>query len=80
MNISYIVLVPIIPLAVFLLLGLFNQKIKPAVSGYIGVLGLLSSTILSIYAVYQYFFVFGKVSGEFPTIVEKTVWMNFTDT
>lgn len=80
MNISYIYLIPIIPLAVFLLLGLFSQKIKPSVSGYIGVLGLLSSTLLSLYAVYQYFFVFGKVNGEFPTIVEKTVWMNFTDT
>ncbi len=80
MNISYIYLIPIIPLAVFLLLGLFNQKIKPSVSGYIGVLGLLSSTVLSFYAVYQYFFVFGKVDGKFPTIVEKTVWLNFTDT
>ena len=80
MNISYIYLIPIIPLAVFLLLGLFSQKIKPAVSGYIGVLGLLSSTVLSFYAVYQYFFVFGKVDGKFPTLVDKTVWMNFTDT
>ena len=80
MNISYIYLIPIIPLAIFLLLGLFSQKIKPAVSGYIGVLGLLSSTILSFYAVYEYFFVFGKIDGKFPTLVEKTVWMNFTDT
>jgi len=80
MNISYILLVPIIPLAVFLLLGLFNKKIKPAISGYIGVFGILCSAILSFYATYQYFFVFGKVDGEFPTIVEKTVWMNFTDT
>ncbi len=80
MNISYIYLIPIIPLVVFLLLGIFNQKIKPSVSGYIGVIGLLSSTVLSLYAVYQYFFVFGKVAGKFPTLVEKTVWMNFTDT
>ncbi len=80
MNISYIYLIPFIPLAVFLLLGINFQKIKPAVSGYIGVLGLLSSTILSFYAAYQYFFVFGKVDGAFPTIVERTVWMNFTDT
>jgi len=80
MNISYILLVPIIPLAVFLLLGLFNKKIKPAISGYIGVFGIFCSAILSFYATYQYFFVFGKVDGEFPTIVEKTVWMNFTDT
>ncbi len=80
MNISYILLIPIIPLAVFLLLGIFNKKIKPSVSGYIGVFGLLCSTVLSFYAVYQYFFVFGKIDGKFPTIVEKRVWMNFTDT
>ncbi|MBN4070620.1 NADH-quinone oxidoreductase subunit L [Olleya sp. AH-315-F22] len=80
MNFSYTILVPLIPLAVFLLLGIFNQKIKPAVSGYIGVFGLLASAILSLYIAYQYFFVFGKVDGVFQTFVDKTVWMNFTDT
>jgi len=58
MNISYIILIPLIPLVVFLLLGIFSHKIKPAVSGLIGVGGLLSSTILSFYAAYQYFFFF----------------------
>ena len=33
MNYTYVLLIPLIPLAVFLLLGLFNQKIKPALSG-----------------------------------------------
>lgn len=80
MNISYIILVPLIPLAVFLLLGIFSHKIKPTLSGLIGVGGLLSSTILSFYAAYQYFFVYGKVDGVFQTFVEKTTWMNFTDT
>lgn len=80
MNINYIILVPLIPLAVFLLLGIFSHKIKPVVSGLIGVGGLLSSTILSFYAAYQYFFVYGKVDGVFQTFVEKTTWMNFTDT
>lgn len=80
MNLNYIILIPIIPLVVFLLLGIFNKKIQPAVSGYIGVLGLLASTLLSIYSAYQYFFEIGKVNGEFPTYTLKTVWMNFTDT
>ena len=80
MNISYILLIPIIPLAAFLLLGIFYKKIKPAVSGYIGVLGLLSAAVLSFYAAYDYFFVSGKVEGVYQTFVEKTVWMNFTDT
>lgn len=80
MNITYILFIPFIPLAVFLLLGIFNQQIKPAVSGYIGVLGLAISAALSYYAAYQYFFVSGKVDGVYQTFVEKTVWMNFTDT
>lgn len=80
MNFTYIILIPLIPLAVFLLLGIYNQKIKPAVSGYIGVAGLLTSGILSFYTAYQYFFVHGKVDGVYQTFVQKTTWMNFTDT
>ncbi|WP_299553662.1 NADH-quinone oxidoreductase subunit L [Seonamhaeicola sp.] len=80
MNITYIILIPIIPFIVFLLLGIFNQKIKPAVSGYVGVFGLLASAMLSFYAAYQYFFVNGKVDGVYQTFTEKTVWMHFTDT
>jgi NADH-quinone oxidoreductase subunit L len=80
MNTNYVLLIPLIPLVVFLLLGIFNQKIKPAVSGYIGVAGLSASTALSFYTAYQYFFVVGKVNGVFQTFVEKTTWMNFTDT
>ena len=67
MDLSYIILIPLIPLAVFLLLGIFNQQIKPAVSGYIGVFGLLASTMLSFYAAYQYFFVSGKLDGIYQT-------------
>ncbi|WP_142784179.1 NADH-quinone oxidoreductase subunit L [Changchengzhania lutea] len=80
MNLDYIILIPLIPLAVFLLLGIFNKKIKPSVSGYIGVFGLTSSALLSFYTAYQYFFVYGKVNGVYQTLVEKTTWMNFTDT
>jgi len=80
MNLSYIILIPLIPLALFLLLGIFNQKIKPSVSGYIGVFGLLASTLLSLYTAYQYFFVSGKVDGVYQTFVDKAVWIRFTDT
>lgn len=79
MNLNHIILIPLIPLAVFLILGLFYNKIKPAVSGYVGVLGLLISTTLAFYSAYNYFFVIGKTEGVYQTIVEKTVWMNFSD-
>jgi len=80
MNLSYTILILLVPLTVFLLLGIFNQKIKPAVSGYIGVFGLFVSTVLSYFTAYQYFFVFGKLEGVYQTFTQKTVWMNFTDT
>ena len=79
MNLNYIILIPVIPLVVFLILGLFYNKIKPAVSGYVGVLGLLISTSLAFYTAYNYFFVIGKTARIYQTIVEKTVWMNFSD-
>ena len=79
MNLNHIILIPLIPLAVFLILGLFYNKIKPAVSGYVGVLGLLISTSLAFYSAYNYFLVIGKTEGVYQTIVEKTVWMNFSD-
>ncbi|MCB0471440.1 MAG: NADH-quinone oxidoreductase subunit L [Flavobacteriaceae bacterium] len=80
MDFTYTIAIPLIPLAIFLLLGIFNQKIKPRVSGYIGVFGLLSSFVLSLYTAYQYYFVYGKVDGIYQTFVSKTNWMSFTDT
>lgn len=80
MNLKFIFLIPLIPLAVFLVLGIFNKKIKPNISGYIGVLGLLISGVLSFITAYQYFFVSEKLNGVYQTFVDKTVWMNFTDT
>lgn len=80
MNLINLLLIPAIPLAVFLFLGIFSHKIKPAVSGIIGVAGLATSTLLSYYTAWQYFFVAGKLDGVYQTFVEKTVWINFTDT
>ena len=80
MMYQYVLLIPFIPLAVFLVLGLFHKRIKPGISGYIGVAGLLVSTLLSGLAAYEYFFVAGKVDGGYQPFVYKTVWMRFTDT
>jgi len=80
MNFSYTILIPLIPFVVFLLLGLNHRRIKPAVSGYIGVLGLLASALLSYFTAYKYFFTVPKLEGVYQQITHKTVWMNFTDT
>ncbi len=80
MNLINLLLIPAIPFAVFLVLGIYSHKIKPAVSGVIGVAGLATSTLLSYYTAWQYFFVVEKINGAYQTFVEKTVWINFTDT
>ncbi|SDK70040.1 NADH-quinone oxidoreductase subunit L [Salinimicrobium catena] len=79
MNLINLILIPAIPLAVFLVLGIFSHKIKPAVSGVVGVAGLATSTLLSFYTAWQYFFVLGKLDGVYQTFVEKITWMQFTE-
>lgn len=80
MNLINLLLIPAIPLTVFLVLGIFSHKIKPAVSGVVGVAGLASSTLLSYYTAWQYFFVQGKLDDIYPTFVEKITWLKFTET
>lgn len=79
MNLINLLLILAIPFVVFLVLGIFSHKIKPAASGVIGVAGLATSTLLSYYTAWQYFFVAGKLDGVYQTFIEKTVWIKFTD-
>jgi len=80
MDFTYTILIPLIPLAIFLLLGINYNKIKPAVSGVIGSLGLFTSLSLSYYTAYKYFLEVGKVEGVYQAFVYKWRWMSFTDT
>ena len=79
MDFSYTILIPLIPLAVFLLLGINYNRIKPAVSGWIGSLGLLVTLILSYYTAYQYFFVVGQLEGVYQSFAHQWRWMTFND-
>jgi NADH-quinone oxidoreductase subunit L len=59
---SYVSLIPLLPLAGFVVLGLWGKKYLSKVSGILGTLILLSITVLSFITAYQYFFVDGKVN------------------
>jgi NADH-quinone oxidoreductase subunit L len=75
----YIVLIPLIPLACFLVLGIFGRKYFSNSAGIIGTLGLLTSTLLSFSTAYEYFFVSGKVNGVFQKIeVVNFTWLQFS--
>lgn len=80
MDFSYTILIPLIPLAVFLLLGINYNRIKPSISGWVGSIGLLTTLVLSYYTAYQYFFVVGKLGDVYQSFTTQWRWMNFTDT
>jgi NADH-quinone oxidoreductase subunit L len=77
---SYIALIPLLPLAGFILLGLFGRKYLKASSGIIGTGLLLVSCALSLYTAYNYFFVDGKVGETYQTITAvKYTWLSFSE-
>lgn len=78
-NYSYILLVLIIPLAVFLITGLFGKRFQQF-SGILGTTGMLVAAILSYYAAYEYFIV-GCRSADctWPAIIAfKQTWLQFS--
>ena len=80
MNYSnYIALIPLLPLAGFILLGIFGRKYFKKSSGIIGTGLLLISCALSLYTAYNYFFVDGKVGDTYQTIIAvKYSWLSFS--
>jgi NADH-quinone oxidoreductase subunit L len=77
---SYIALIPLLPLAGFLLLGIFGRKYLKNSSGIIGTGLLFVSAVLSLYTAYNYFFVDGKVGDSYQTITAiKFTWLSFSE-
>ena len=77
---SYIALIPLLPLAGFLLLGIFGRRYLKNSSGIIGTGLLLISAALSLYTAYNYFFVDGKVGDSYQTITAiKFTWLSFSE-
>jgi NADH-quinone oxidoreductase subunit L len=71
-------LIPLLPLAAFVLLGLFGKSFLKKAAGVIAVLFLLTATILAFYTAYEYFFVYGKVDGVYQKLVPfKYAWLVF---
>ncbi|NNV57678.1 NADH-quinone oxidoreductase subunit L [Limnovirga soli] len=74
-----IALVPLLPLASSILLGLFGRKYIKNAAGIIGTAALLVSAVLSAYIAYEYFFVAGKIDNVYqPIIAMQYNWLQFT--
>lgn len=79
MSNFYIALIPLLPLATFVLLGLFGRKYFSKSSGIIGTFSLLISCIISVSTAYQYFFVDGKINGVYQKLIPlKYTWLQFS--
>ncbi|MBL7701785.1 MAG: NADH-quinone oxidoreductase subunit L [Ferruginibacter sp.] len=79
-NATYIALIPLLPLAGFLMLGIFGRKYFKNTSGVIGAALLLISTVLALYTAYGYFFEYGKVDGVYQKLVPlKYTWLQFSE-
>ncbi len=79
-NYSYTILIPLVPLAVFLFTGLAGHKMKPMVSGLIGTAGLAFGAILSYVTAISYFWT-GHAEGTAYTSIKafEISWLNLTD-
>ena len=78
-NATYIALIPLLPLAGFVLLGLFGRRYFKNTSGIIGTTLLLVSTVLALYTAYGYFFEYGKVDGVYQKLVPlQYTWLEFS--
>ncbi len=75
----YILLIPLLPLAAFLLLGLFGRRHLNRSAGIVATTLLLISAILSLYTAYNYFFVNGKINDVYqPITAFQYNWLNFS--
>ena len=78
-NATYIALIPLLPLAAFILLGIFGRKHFKNSAGIIGTFLLLVSTALALYTAYGYFFDYGKVNGVYQKLIPLQYnWLQFS--
>jgi NADH-quinone oxidoreductase subunit L len=80
MNFTFTVWILIIPLLMFLFLGLAGNKIGPKLSGLFGTTGLGIVTLLSYITAWKYFFATPKAGEAYQTILAaNTTWLQLTD-
>jgi NADH-quinone oxidoreductase subunit L len=83
MDITLPLLILLIPIAMFLILGIVGVKMSPKCAGVLGILGMGTTAVLAYIVAFTYFF-----SGTEPFIVDgirqqvevfDATWLSFTD-
>jgi NADH-quinone oxidoreductase subunit L len=79
MDYSYTLLILLLPVLIFLVIGLAGHKVLPQVSGLLGTAGLFIITVLSYFTAYSYF---SQNTGDGFKAIEafQLVWLQFSDT
>src|SRR5665647_613144 len=76
---AYTILIPLIPLVLFLVTGLLGMKWKPIVSGVLGTTGMGIAFVLSLVTAASYFFGGTHGAEGFQTIIPfEITWLQFT--
>ncbi len=74
----HILLIPLLPLAGFILLGISGKKTFQKSAGLIGTVFMLASTILALYTAYDYFS--NASGGHYPGLVAvQYTWLQFSE-
>lgn len=78
MDYSYTLLILLLPILIFVFIGLMGDKMKPQLSGLLGTSGLFVITLLSYFTAFNYF---GHRVGESFQAIEafQLLWLQFTD-
>jgi len=77
-NAAYILLIPLLPLAGFVLLGLFGRKYFRRSAGLLGTGVVLVSAALALWVAWQYFSA-GHAAGHYgQTVPVRLRWLNFS--
>jgi NADH-quinone oxidoreductase subunit L len=79
MDYSYTLLILILPLASFLVLGLFSKRMPVSLSGWVGTTGLFFIAALSLATAYTYYTTSGGEDGYIPVVAYNQVWLPLTD-
>lgn len=78
-NASIIALIPLLPLAGFVLLGLFGRRYIKSAAGIIGTLLMLTSAIIAVYTAYSYFTTAGAGGHYASEVAVNYTWLLFSD-
>ncbi len=79
MDFAYTLLILLLPLAVFLTLGLLSKRMPVSISGWIGTAGLFIIAALSLATAYTYFTAGAGENGYVAVEAFKIVWLPLTD-